>query len=128
MGTIDITQPIIIPAIAAALPAAGTSSAASAPKSAASVLPAAHSSAEQTAYNPQAAEQARALAAQQAAQHIADAHVLGDTTFVSFESNGELVTRFTDRQTGKVTYVPQPSLFTLGESSVPMTPLVKIQA
>jgi hypothetical protein len=44
--------------------------------------------------------------------------VLGDTEFAIFkDQSGQLITRFRNKVDGKVTYIPQPSLFTLGGSS-----------
>ena len=80
----------------------------------------------QTAYNPQAADQQRLQAVQRAAQNIANVFVVSDKIFTIFkDSTGQYITRFTSLRDGRVTYVPEPELF---KQSGGGTPMVKIEA
>jgi hypothetical protein len=68
----------------------------------------------------QSAEEKRAQAAQILSERIANYYVLGDTSFTIFkDSTGQYITRFTSLRDGKVTYIPEPSLYKLSNSSVP---------
>lgn len=85
---------------------------------------------EQVSYNAQAAEQSRADAVVKAAQQIANIFVIGDQTFSIFkDATGQYITRFTNLRDGKVTYIPEPTLFKMSSGGGSSTePLVKIQA
>lgn len=84
----------------------------------------------QVAFDAKAAEQSRAEAVLRAAEQVANVFVIGDRTFSLFkDATGQYITRFTSLRDGKVTYVPEPTLFNkLGGSSGNTTPLLKIQA
>ena len=84
----------------------------------------------QVDFNAQAAEQSRAAAVQKAAQQVANVYVIGDQTFSLFkDATGQYITRFTSLRDGKVTYIPEPTLFKLsGNSSGNNSPVIKIQA
>lgn len=84
----------------------------------------------QVLISPQAAEQGRAAAVQKAAQQVANIYVLGDQTFSLFkDSTGQYITRFTNLQDGKVTYIPEPTLFELtGHKPETTRPVVNITA
>jgi hypothetical protein len=85
---------------------------------------------EQVSFNAQAAEQSRADAVLRAAQQIANVFVIGDQTFSLFkDATGQYITRFTNLRDGKVTYIPEPTLFKMSTGGGSGTePLVKIQA
>jgi hypothetical protein len=85
---------------------------------------------DQVDFNAQAAEQNRAAAVHKAAQQVANVFVIGDQTFSLFkDATGQYITRFTSLRDGKVTYIPEPTLFKLsGSSSGNDRPLLKIQA
>lgn len=56
--------------------------------------------------------------AARAAEQIANVNVLGSTRFVNFiGAGGQLVTRFTNTETGKVTYMPEQDVFSLAARS-----------
>ncbi len=56
-------------------------------------------------------DQKRFEVVQKAAEQIANANVLGSTTFVVFRDiSGQAITRFRDTHTGKVTYIPEPDM------------------
>jgi len=74
----------------------------------------------QASYNAQAADQARFQATQQMAQHVAIAnpYVVGDQAFTIFkDSTGQYITRYTSLRDGKVTYIPEPTLFKMHSDS-----------
>lgn len=79
-------------------------------------------------FDAQSAERARAEAVARASEQLANVYVIGDRTFSLFkDSTGQYITRFTSLRDGRVTYVPEPTLFNkLGGSSA--SPLLKIQA
>lgn len=57
------------------------------------------------------AEQQRFETVHRAAQDIANIYVVSDKRFTIFkDATGEYITRYTDLPTGKVTYIPEPSL------------------
>lgn len=65
--------------------------------------------------NPQSVEEKRFEAVQRLSQNIANSYVVSDKTFSIFkDSTGQYITRFTSLRDGKVTYIPEPSLFKLG--------------
>jgi len=86
----------------------------------------------QASYNAQAADQARFQAAQQMAQHVAIAnpYVVGDQAFTIFkDSTGQYITRYTSLRDGKVTYIPEPTLFKMhSDSGGESPPLLNIKA
>src|SRR5271156_619639 len=52
---------------------------------------------------------------QQKVQDIANTHVLGTQDFTLYEdATGQLITRYTDKETGKVTYIPEPTVYKMG--------------
>ena len=122
MDPIGITQPLIV-SVPAPAPAPVT-------QSAPLVTLPPEKAPDQVPYNAQAAEQTRATTVQHLAQQIANDYVLGDQTFSIFkDSTGQYITRFTSLRDGKVTYIPEPTLFKLGSSSGADTkPLLKIKA
>ena len=124
MEPIGINQPVIIPAATVSAPAKQSTPEVAKPAPAATVL------SEQINYSAQAAEQKRAQTVQQTSQQISNAYVLGDQSFTIFkDSTGQYITRFTSLRDGKVTYIPEPSLYKMGGSSgADATPIVKIQA
>lgn len=66
----------------------------------------------------QAALQRRMQAVINAAKDIANVYVVSDKTFSIFKGmNGELITRFTNLRDGKVTYIPEPELLRMQQSS-----------
>jgi len=72
----------------------------------------------QVDYNAQAAEQSRAAALRKASEQVANLYVLGDQQFTIFkDTTGQYITRYTSLKDGKVTYIPEPSVFKLGGSS-----------
>ncbi len=81
-------------------------------------------------FNADAAEQTRVAAVQKAAQQVANVYVIGDQTFSLFkDATGQYITRFTSLRDGKVTYIPEPTLFQIsGRSSGNDRPVVKIEA
>jgi len=84
--------------------------------------------AEQASYNAQAAEQQRVETLQRMAQGIANVYVVSDQKFTIFKDvTGQYITRFTSLRDGKVTYIPEPSLFKMSGGS-DMPPLIKLQA
>ena len=84
---------------------------------------------EQVTFDAQAAEQSRAQAVARAAEQVANFFVIGDQTFSLFkDSTGQYITRFTSLRDGKVTYIPEPTLFNKAGSSSSNEPLLKIQA
>ena len=84
---------------------------------------------QDTTFDPQAAEQARQATVQRISQQIANDFILGDQTFSLFkDSTGQYITRFTNLRDGKVTYIPEPTLFKLGGSGAESVRLLKIQA
>lgn len=59
-------------------------------------------------------EEKRTETVRSAANRIA----VAPTTFVMFKGNdGQIITRFRDGNTGKVTYIPEPQLLRLSQSS-----------
>lgn len=84
----------------------------------------------QTAFDAGAAEQTRLETIQRLAQQIANVYVIGDQTFSLFKDvTGQYITRFTSLRDGKVTYIPEPTLFKLsGASGGESAALLKIQA
>lgn len=81
----------------------------------------------QVDFNAQTAEQTRAEAVLKAAEQLANVFVIGDSTFSLFkDSTGQYITRFTSLRDGRVTYIPEPTLFKL--SSGGAKPLLKIEA
>lgn len=124
MDPIGITQPVIV--ATPTLPAP-SSQAASVP-----LLPDPVQQADQSqaVFDAHAAEQSRVEALQRAAQQIANVYVIGDQTFSLFkDATGQYITRFTSLRDGKVTYIPEPTLFKLGGASTggSSTALLKIQ-
>lgn len=92
------------------------------PVRASEVLP--QSAPAEAVFDPQVAEQKREQAVQVLSQQVADVFVLGDTSFTIFkDSTGKYITRFTSLRDGKVTYIPEPSLYKLGNSSAPTVQL-----
>lgn len=85
---------------------------------------------EEVEFNAQAAEQSRAAAVQKAAQQVANVYVIGDQTFSLFkDATGQYITRFTSLRDGKVTYIPEPTLFKMsGNSAGSDRPVLQIQA
>jgi hypothetical protein len=74
----------------------------------------------QANYNAQAADQARFQASQQMAQHVAIAnpYVVGDQQFTIFKDvTGQYITRYVSLRDGKVTYIPEPTLFKMHSDS-----------
>ena len=114
MDAIGLKQPIAIPT--PTLPA---------PRADAAVVSGASGSANAVTiggnadgFDAQAAEAKRVDAVRRAAQNIANTYVVSDTTFSLFkDATGQYITRFTSLRDGKVTYIPEPSLFKLGGSS-----------
>lgn len=79
-------------------------------------------------FDAKVAEQTRIEAIQRAAQQIANIYVVGDQTFSLFkDATGQYITRFTNLRDGKVTYIPEPTLFKLSNSGSSAS-LLKIQA
>ena len=111
---VDVGIPqLIVPA--PAVPQVRT--APSAPVAASEVLP---QPAAQVAFDPLNTEQKRAEAVKVLSQQVANDFVLGDTSFTIFkDSTGKYITRFTSLRDGKVTYIPETSLYKLGSSSAP---------
>ncbi len=114
MSTIGITQPGLqsIPALSVPVQAV-----------AAAGLPAAQPDLDNPVVIPQTidiqgAERKRVETLQKAAQQIANVFVLGDQSFSLFkDATGQYITRFTSLRDGKVTYIPEPTLFKLSSSS-----------
>ena len=83
--------------------------------------------AAQSDVTAQAAEQKRYEAVQRASQAIANVYVVSDQKFTIFkDATGQYITRFTSLRDGKVTYIPEPTLFkstSFGDSE----PLLKIK-
>lgn len=80
-------------------------------------------------FNEHAAEQNRQDAVQQAAQQVANVYVLGNQTFSLFkDATGQYITRFTNLQDGKVTYIPEPTLFELSGNTAGAKPVLNITA
>lgn len=80
-------------------------------------------------FSPSAAEANRAAAVQKAAQQVANAYVIGDQTFSLYkDQTGQYITRFTSLRDGKVTYIPEPTLFDLGGHSESAKPVLNIKA
>lgn len=96
----------------------------------AAILPPLGGQQHQVGFDAQAAEQSRADAVLRAAQQIANVYVIGDRTFSIFkDSTGQYITRFTSLRDGKVTYIPEPTLFKLSSGGGGSTqPLVQIKA
>ena len=119
MDTIGITQPVIVSV--PVLPA-------TVHRDAPTVI--ALPDSNQAGYDVEAAEQTRAATVRHLAQQIANEFVLGDQTFSIFkDATGQYITRFTSLRDGRVTYIPEPSLFKLGGTSgADTTRLLKIQA
>ena len=125
MEPIGTNQPIILPAPVLTAPSTTQNNAPeiTLPAPAATVLPA------QVSFNAQAAEQKRVETIQQTAQQIANTFILGDQSFAIFKDmTGQYITRFTNLRDGKVTYIPEPTLFKLGGSGADTAPVLKIQA
>lgn len=110
IGAMPIVVQAAIPQAAPAVPAAtaapigGSRAAAQVPQPVPVEVPAVEVSARSI-------EQQRYAAVNQAAQRYANINVLGTTTFTIFkDAAGTLVTRFFDRTSGDVKYVPEPEL------------------
>jgi hypothetical protein len=98
--------PVAVPTVQAAVPQSGNSNQGT------------PSDSDNATVDTQVLAARRAQAVQMKAENIANTHVLGDTEFAIFkDQSGQLITRFRNKVDGKVTYIPQPSLFTLGGSS-----------
>ena len=115
MSITGITQPgLILPVPALSVPTQAATAAA---------LPINSSGANNQNVIPQqadiqGAEQKRVEIVQKAAQQIANVFVLGDKSFSLFkDATGQYITRFTSLRDGKVTYIPEPTLFKLSSSS-----------
>ncbi len=122
MDTIGNIQPVSIPIQPLPAPALPSAPASTLPSSA-PALPA-----QGGTVTTQAAEQQHVAAVQQAAQHIANIYVVSDQTFTIFKDvTGQYITRFTSLRDGKVTYIPEPTLYKLGGSNS-NSPLLTIQA
>ncbi len=68
----------------------------------------------QVTFDAHAVDQSRTEAVLKAAQQVANVYVLGDQTFSLFKDpTGQYITRFTNLQDGKVTYIPEPTLLEL---------------
>ena len=81
------------------------------------------------AFDAAAADQRRVQAVQHAAQEIANIYVVSDKTFSIFkDATGQYITRFTSLRDGKVTYIPEPTLFKMASSAGDVQPLLKIKA
>lgn len=69
-------------------------------------------------FDAQAAEQKRVEAVRRLSQDIANVYVVSDMKFTIFkDASGQYITRFTSLRDGKVTYIPEPTLFKSGGSS-----------
>jgi len=69
----------------------------------------------QQEFDAAVADQKRHEAVQRAAENVADLFVVGDKRFTIFKDvTGQYITRFTSLRDGKVTYIPEPALLTLG--------------
>ena len=122
MDAIGITQSLVVaPQAAPAIPVQQNNDTATVPAPKESVP---------ASYDAAAAEQARAATVQRLAQQIANVFVLGDSHFSLFkDSTGQYITRFTSLRDGKVTYIPEPTLFKMGSSSgMDTTQLLTIKA
>jgi len=124
MDPIVTTQPVI--RSAPSLPAPTVQSAP------APVLPDAvqvHAEQSRAVFDAQSAEQTRVETIQRLAQQIANVFVIGDQTFSLFkDTTGQYITRFTSLRDGRVTYIPEPTLFKLGGAGGGSAALLKIQA
>lgn len=114
MNPIGISQPVIVQAPTA--PAA-------APAPAPINLPQIGAGAAQDAapqvpeFDAKAAEQQRLAALQRMAQDIANVYIVSDQKFTIFkDATGQYITRFTSLRDGKVTYIPEPTLFKMSHS------------
>lgn len=80
-------------------------------------------------FDASTADQRRFQAVQQVAQEIANIYVVSDKTFSIFKDvTGQYITRFTSLRDGKVTYIPEPTLFKMASSAADVQPLLKINA
>lgn len=71
-------------------------------------------------------DQQRFEAVKRASGNIANATILGTSSFALFkDSTGQYITRITDRNSGKVTYIPEPQLM---KTSAPAPSVVDIKA
>lgn len=124
MDPIGIAQPITVSPQPAA-PVLPLTPAPGAGSSAQNAMPAIGGNAAEDSFDAEAAERQRLAVIQHAAQEIANVYVVSDTKFTIFkDSTGQYITRFTSLRDGKVTYIPEPSLFKLSGSDT--QPLLKI--
>lgn len=115
MDAIGIKQPVAIPNPAPAPRVSGAGSAASTPD----IVIGANAT-EVPVLNSQSLDEKRFEAVKKLSQNIANSYVVSDKTFSIFkDSTGQYITRFTSLRDGKVTYIPEPSLFKLGGGSDP---------
>ncbi len=71
-------------------------------------------------FDVQVAEQKRYETVQRIAQDIANVFIVSDKTFSIFKDNtGQYITRFTSLRDGRVTYIPEPQLLRMSQSSAP---------
>lgn len=103
------------------------------------VLPAQHVSAaeiikpapkSQGDFNAQSAEAERLATIQRLARDVANVYVISDQKFTIFKDmTGQYITRFTSLRDGRVTYIPEPTLFKMASMSGAIVPsMLKIQA
>jgi hypothetical protein len=126
-----IAQPIMAPVPTLPASPAPVASASAQPDTA-QLVNTANVAQPQASYNAQAAEQTRYQANQQMAQHvqIANPYVVGDQEFSLFkDATGQYITRYVNLKSGKVTYIPEPTLFKMhSDSGGQSQPLLNIQA
>jgi len=124
MDAIGNTQPVILPRQTVAVPVSQGAPSITLPDPSAHqpVLP-------DVSIDAQSAERAHRQTVERLAGDIANTHILGDQKFTMYkDAGGQLITRFRGRD-GKVTYIPEPSLFKMSGSSAAAAPsLLKITA
>ena len=136
MVDIGISQPVVLPPLPSTTLQAGQGSLAGAvnnqsiPTTSGSAIADQNSGGDQIAYDAQAVEQKRADAVKAASQQAAETFVVSDHSFTIFkDATGQYITRFTSLRDGKVTYIPEPNIFKMGNSGGSSSqPLVQIKA
>jgi len=122
MDPIGITPPVITTAPTLSAPAPKAQSAPALPDTQGQQVDLGSQS-----FNAAAAEQTRVEAIHRLAEQIANVFVIGDQTFSLFkDATGQYITRFTSLRDGKVTYIPEPTLFKAAGNDA--ATLLKIQA
>ncbi len=112
----------IQPIVSWPLPAPVAAVAPTSPKISASAVMIPATELGQMSFDPKLVEQKRLDTLTNAARNAPQP--LGSQTFTMFkDASGQIVTRFRDANTGKVTYMPEPNLLRAGGSSAPVVRL-----